>query len=396
MLKVFISSTCYQNGERRSLIKQAIEDLGLCPVMSDQPNFPVPSNMHSHDVCLEAINAVDIVVLILQKRYGQMYAGRNIEYNRISITHAEYRECLRRRKKIIVLAENDIHEQRHFWKKNPEDARVNIDGRVFDFFDEITRRPKDNWIHFFLDSFQCRDELTNRLAMIKNEEITRKRPSVFKNICGQKTLSTTDRRINELSIYSYWQIYCDSWDVVRKIWNLKIVNNTDKALHINGELPYPVTYPDPCILDYKYIVNNELASGDCVMRWITHPINSNCIIVSVDYDNGLRRGDSFEWKISFEHKEYFKLMDKSTRVCSGKINYLEHPRLQGFLMSQRVCKEYYISKSLLHNNGKEMAFFLRPENDWGKSNKKYWVFGYGRQYNSPGELSTVLMIKHPH
>src|SRR5665811_1351582 len=74
--RVGILSTDYDlHSIRRSLIR-TLSALGFATVAFERSDFPVQPGVHSHEACVRAVSTMDIVVLVLDKRYGGLYLGK--------------------------------------------------------------------------------------------------------------------------------------------------------------------------------------------------------------------------------------------------------------------------------------------------------------------------------
>src|SRR4051812_38429191 len=68
---VFVSSTCYDLNQLRSDLKDFLEGMGLEPLLSESPAFPVSPELRTIDNCVNAVKErADVFVLIVGARYG--------------------------------------------------------------------------------------------------------------------------------------------------------------------------------------------------------------------------------------------------------------------------------------------------------------------------------------
>ena len=65
---VSLISTDLDLHEKRSAVFDRLRDLSFRPVAFEKKDFPVQSKLHSHDVCLKAIETMDIVLLLVDWR----------------------------------------------------------------------------------------------------------------------------------------------------------------------------------------------------------------------------------------------------------------------------------------------------------------------------------------
>lgn len=109
---VGVISTDYDLKEERKKIIEMLDKLGFRVSAFERPDFPIEPNRHSHDVCLDAIDRLDIVVLIVNKRYGGFYVGNDL---RLSITEEEFIKAVDQKKLIVTcVAEETWNEKEKY------------------------------------------------------------------------------------------------------------------------------------------------------------------------------------------------------------------------------------------------------------------------------------------
>ena len=107
VLKVFISSTCYDLDNVRDGLRDFIYNIGYEPVMSDYGDVLYDPRIHTHTSCIEEVKNCDMLVLLIGGRFGgkaiseavsvvdfekvkeKIKAGIVIDDERLSITHLE-------------------------------------------------------------------------------------------------------------------------------------------------------------------------------------------------------------------------------------------------------------------------------------------------------------------
>lgn len=175
-MKIFISSTAYDLYDFREKIKQIIEQLGHECIAFESPTFPVIPNLHSHDQCIEAVKDADIVICIIDKRYGGRYhgndsnqfsdieleisgktkSGKAKKYKRIikkqdlSITWCELITAQKEGKLIFTFARKKLLDEKEIRRRNQfltsfKPAYAERE-EIFDLIDWITKNKKNNWI----------------------------------------------------------------------------------------------------------------------------------------------------------------------------------------------------------------------------------------------------------
>ena len=70
VLKVFISSTCYDLDNVRDGLRDFIYNIGYEPVMSDYGDVLYDPRIHTHTSCIEEVKNCDMLVLLIGGRFG--------------------------------------------------------------------------------------------------------------------------------------------------------------------------------------------------------------------------------------------------------------------------------------------------------------------------------------
>jgi hypothetical protein len=83
---VGVISTDYDLRSYRNAVIRELKRSRFSVYAFEEPNFPVDAGIHSHEACRVAMQYADIVVLMLDKRYGGKYLGKR----RRSVTQVEY------------------------------------------------------------------------------------------------------------------------------------------------------------------------------------------------------------------------------------------------------------------------------------------------------------------
>lgn len=178
-MKIFLSSTAYDLGDFRALIVDLLESKGHEVLYHESPTFPAKVGQHSHDQCILAVEESDMVLCLVDKRYGGKYAGHlkdrfpdqkfnvlGLDQNgkkkrfeviiptkNLSITWCEVLTAFRSKKHLITFARQRTLDEKETRRANqhlktfrPAFAEKN---EIFDFLDWITKQPTNNWIASF-------------------------------------------------------------------------------------------------------------------------------------------------------------------------------------------------------------------------------------------------------
>lgn len=117
-MKVFISSPCYDLCDLRAELSEDLRDLGVEPVLSNDPEsgfrVPIEPDINSIEACLVNLRASDLVIVVLSQRYGPALPP---PFEQVSATHLEYREAVRLKKKIGFYTRTDLEAEFCVWRK---------------------------------------------------------------------------------------------------------------------------------------------------------------------------------------------------------------------------------------------------------------------------------------
>ena len=173
-MKIFLCSTSFDLEDLRALAVDRFGDKHEFIHFEDAA-FPSRRGLHSHDQCIQAVKQADVVVCIVDRRYGGHYRGTNsagfpeqsvkfkatvgkkektmevkIPTNDLSISWCELLTAFQEQKYVITFARKRTLDEKATRRKNHGAVRFNPahvdDVRVFDLLDWITKQPKDNWI----------------------------------------------------------------------------------------------------------------------------------------------------------------------------------------------------------------------------------------------------------
>ena len=173
-MKIFLCSTSFDLEDLRALAVDRCGDNHEFIHFEDAA-FPSRRGLHSHDQCIEAVKQADVVVCIIDRRYGGHYRGNNsagfpeqsvkfkatvgrslkvvevkVPTKDLSISWCELITAFKEPKYVITFARKRTFDEKETRRKNQgiqsfKPAHVD-DVRVFDLLDWITKQPKDNWI----------------------------------------------------------------------------------------------------------------------------------------------------------------------------------------------------------------------------------------------------------
>ncbi len=159
---VFVSSTCFDLGDIRNEIEQFIASLGLSPLLSESPGFPVRPEHTAVQNCVDVVSRhADIFVLIVGRRYGTVVGSDK------SVTNLEYSAARERGIPTFVFVNRDVLATLPIWKSNPSgDYSTFVDSpRLFEFVDGI-RSTENQWVFSFGNSEDIIRQLRHQLSLL--------------------------------------------------------------------------------------------------------------------------------------------------------------------------------------------------------------------------------------
>ncbi|MGA2588182.1 MAG: DUF4062 domain-containing protein [Candidatus Aminicenantales bacterium] len=159
---VFVSSTCYDLAQVRNDLRLFFESLGMLPVLSEFPSFPVDPSLDAVGNCLAGVKErADIFILVVGGRYGSVAGGGK------SITNLEYLEAKAKGIPRYVFVQKPILNTLPIWRKNPTgDFSGLVDSPSLFEFVESLRDPKENWIFPFESAQDIIEILRIQLAYL--------------------------------------------------------------------------------------------------------------------------------------------------------------------------------------------------------------------------------------
>ncbi|HRI06259.1 MAG TPA: DUF4062 domain-containing protein [Nannocystaceae bacterium] len=176
MLDVMLSSTCYDLLDLRSEIFQFLTEKGMSVRLSEDfdSGFEVNPSADSIATCLENIAKTDVVVLLIDRRYGPPLPTGH-PYEGFSATEAEIRHADSLKKPVITFIRESAHTDYRTYKGhggNPpklqhiqdKPERITkimklIEGRM----DLSDRQGASNWVDLFKTSANLKPLLLRRI-----------------------------------------------------------------------------------------------------------------------------------------------------------------------------------------------------------------------------------------
>ena len=173
-ITVFISSTCYDLLDLRKELADFIDAKGFISKVSNDPfRIDIEPTENSIDTCLRNVETADVVVCIIDGRYGPVLPPQNV----ISATHAEIQHARKIKKPIYYFMRDKAFSEYDLLRNNPDGHCLWVER-----YDEEQRKKwvafvkevqnlsiaqnqgHSNWIDSFTDSVQLKKLVLKRLG----------------------------------------------------------------------------------------------------------------------------------------------------------------------------------------------------------------------------------------
>ena len=173
-MTVFISSTCYDLLDLRAELVSFLEPKGFIVKVSEDPfHIDVEPTVNSIETCLRNVEASDVVVCILDRRYGRQLPEK---YGNVSATHYEIKHArgLRPPKPVYIFMRDKAWAALDELRANPSAPARWVQGDVeekkrwFEFAEFLKGLPRgedySNWADVFQSSVQLKQLALKRLS----------------------------------------------------------------------------------------------------------------------------------------------------------------------------------------------------------------------------------------
>lgn len=203
-MRIFLSSTAHDLSDLRAFTVHILEKSGHEVLFHESPTFPARVGLHSHDQCIEAIAESDLVICLIDKRYGGKYAGARLatipdqvfdilgatksgkkkKYSiqilakDLSITWIELITAHGKGIPVVTFARQRTLDEKETRRRNqflssfvPAYAEKN---ELFDLLDWITKQKVNNWIAPFISIVDFEQKLATWMKELEKTIATPK------------------------------------------------------------------------------------------------------------------------------------------------------------------------------------------------------------------------------
>ncbi len=171
--RVFLSSTSQDLKTLRETVRDLIEELGHKPVAFEENDFLADPGKSTYDSCLAEVKKSDLLILILDRRYGSKPKGTDK-----SATRLEYDTARRAGIPTFVLVSKEALSEQRFYSRNGRNKTLNYDvddPDLFDFIDEIREGGFGNWTKEFVNADDAKKWIKGQLSALLQEYIANAR-----------------------------------------------------------------------------------------------------------------------------------------------------------------------------------------------------------------------------
>ena len=195
---VFLSSTMYDLSEVRAQLRQFVEGLGWCTVMSEHNSFPIDASQTTVENCRRNVrDNADVFVMVVGARYGSVDVASDK-----SVTNLEFVEARARGMPVYIFVSKDVLAQLRVWKTNPEaDYSGVVDTpRIFQFIDSF-RTGGESWVFEFATAEDIVKTLRSQLAYLVQDafelrQLTRVQDRLLTDLQGEALMIALRRDQN--------------------------------------------------------------------------------------------------------------------------------------------------------------------------------------------------------
>jgi len=179
--RVFVASTDFDLKGARSQTRNLLFTLNFEPVMFENENFIIDSDIHSHETCINSVKTADILILILDKRIGGTFLGKK---DNPSITKMEFLTARKNDIPTVVFVNKKLEYERFVKTKEIKNLNPDINekdllellenatteyaasGKLLAFVEEIRKLETSNFITFYEKESELTELITRRLKAL--------------------------------------------------------------------------------------------------------------------------------------------------------------------------------------------------------------------------------------
>lgn len=167
--RLFISATYNDQKDCIEEVKSKLGELGVEPYHFKEGHFYNGRiDVHSHDRCIEMVRDIPNYLLIVSFKAGTFYAGENVDYRDLTVTHAEFKAALdvyNDNRKLFPFVRREVWDYYNIWKlkvkEGDEPDSWEIDRNLFPLLEDVeTNIP---WTDTFDTSLDLKQLISQKI-----------------------------------------------------------------------------------------------------------------------------------------------------------------------------------------------------------------------------------------
>ena len=162
---VFVSSTIDDLQHLRDGIREAIDDLGYTPVMSEYGDIGYLSRTSAVDACYHSVKECQLAIVIIGKRYGCISGSE-------SITQHEFMTAKENQIPVITLVDQEVLSFKRVYDAQAEGKKpdafpgMDMPAKTFAFLQDVVEAPVNNGVLCYANVTEARMHLKKQIAHI--------------------------------------------------------------------------------------------------------------------------------------------------------------------------------------------------------------------------------------
>ncbi len=224
-LTVFLSSTCYDLRDARSVIEARLTQAGHQAIRSEHHDVLYDPADHTHANCLSDVAEADVLVLVVGGRWGgelvpdaqlSMDAASKgdddlrafLDIHRVSVTQAEVLQAIHARIPIYTLVREDVWQDRNAYIRNskagvaeaiyPSIEKAGTEEHIFGFLSFLQRRPRNNVLMTFAEAPAAIELVIHQLSGLFRRVLAERRMNGAGLDLRPTQLSATEQHIERM------------------------------------------------------------------------------------------------------------------------------------------------------------------------------------------------------
>jgi len=273
-MTVFLSSTVYDLKDLRNFLEFELKRWGYEVLASESGSIPVDSSLHSYETCIAAAKECDVLIGIIDGRFGGMFRDTGS-----SITFAEIDTAFRAGKRVYVFVRRGVWDAREQYKRDRQrgasfsPSKIVTDERVFQLVDQLLFRDSGNWLFQFELPTDILDVLVVQLDGpitdgLGDRNLKRRRHQARREIAifDEPTVLGFERLLSDLRVTIRFLV-ADRRSMPRRDRAVCETTLLDLLIYASQEVPYFSTQVlGDCVFtlgkgEYRF----ELDSDDCIL-----------------------------------------------------------------------------------------------------------------------------------